>query len=166
MTSNNAVLDETLRLAVPMWVHELRSASAADLARIAAECCDVVAGQGDVLQYGGKRRFGQGTRERLRHEHAPRCAKKDCSCEGEGCAASGCYCHLRGEPSYSAGEVFNYLARGLACLAHAPGGVTFAGLHFCTDHDVCTGKRKPAVTNEQPAAGTLAETIRVIEEYL
>lgn len=29
-----------------------------------------------------------------------------------------------------AGEVFNHLARGLAALAHAPGGVRFAGLHF------------------------------------
>jgi hypothetical protein len=27
-------------------------------------------------------------------------------------------------------KAFNQLARGLACLAYAPGGVTFAGMHF------------------------------------
>lgn len=38
------------------------------------------------------------------------------------------------------GEVartFNGFARGLAALAHAPGGVDFAGLHFCVDHQLC-----------------------------
>lgn len=28
-------------------------------------------------------------------------------------------------------EVFNHLARGLAALAYAPGGVLFAGTHWC-----------------------------------
>jgi hypothetical protein len=32
---------------------------------------------------------------------------------------------------------FNALARGLACAAYQPGGVTFKGTHFCTDHSVC-----------------------------
>lgn len=35
-----------------------------------------------------------------------------------------------GKKMGSAAEVFNHLARGLAVLAHAPGGVDFAGLHF------------------------------------
>lgn len=33
---------------------------------------------------------------------------------------------------------FNALARGLAALAHQPGGVTFADLHWCvTAHEGC-----------------------------
>ena len=33
-----------------------------------------------------------------------------------------------------AGLVFNHLAKGLAVLAHAPGGVTFHGVHWCLEH--------------------------------
>lgn len=33
-----------------------------------------------------------------------------------------------------AARVFNALARGLAVLAHAPGGVLFAGIHWCIEH--------------------------------
>lgn len=34
-------------------------------------------------------------------------------------------------------DTFNHLARGLAALAYQPGGVTFAGRHWCTDHAAC-----------------------------
>ena len=34
-------------------------------------------------------------------------------------------------------EAFAGVARGLACLAWAPGGVTFDGMHFCADHGLC-----------------------------
>jgi hypothetical protein len=34
-------------------------------------------------------------------------------------------------------EAFAGVARGLACLAWAPGGVTFAGMHFCARHELC-----------------------------
>lgn len=34
-------------------------------------------------------------------------------------------------------DAFNQLARGLAAAAYQPGGITFAGMHFCTDHAVC-----------------------------
>lgn len=34
-------------------------------------------------------------------------------------------------------EAFAAVARGLACLAWAPGGVTFDGVHFCARHDLC-----------------------------
>lgn len=37
----------------------------------------------------------------------------------------------------SAAQAFNAMAKGLAALAYAPGGVTFAGQHWCTDHQVC-----------------------------
>lgn len=34
-------------------------------------------------------------------------------------------------------KVFNALAQGLAAAAYQPGGVTFAGRHWCTDHAEC-----------------------------
>jgi len=34
-------------------------------------------------------------------------------------------------------DAFAALATGLACLAFTPGGVRFAGLHFCADHTQC-----------------------------
>lgn len=36
-----------------------------------------------------------------------------------------------------AAEAFNWLAKGLAAAAYQPGGVTFAGRHWCTDHALC-----------------------------
>lgn len=38
-----------------------------------------------------------------------------------------------------AGETFTALAYSLAHLAQQPGGVTFAGIHWCADHAVCKG---------------------------
>lgn len=35
-------------------------------------------------------------------------------------------------------KVFNAVASGLGLLARQPGGVTFAGRHWCTDHAACT----------------------------
>lgn len=34
-------------------------------------------------------------------------------------------------------HVFGALARSLATLAHTPGGVTFAGRHWCANHRLC-----------------------------
>lgn len=34
-------------------------------------------------------------------------------------------------------RVHTALARGLAIAAYQPGGVTFAGQHWCTDHQAC-----------------------------
>lgn len=36
-----------------------------------------------------------------------------------------------------AAEVFNALAEGLACGAYQPGGINFAGRHWCTNHQQC-----------------------------
>lgn len=129
----------TLGLAVPLWMHRVKDLSSEDRDRIAKESGQVVASQGDILQYGSKTvRWGHGAEEEARHRAGPPCAVRDCHCGGAGCADTGCYCHGRGEPSYSAGEVFNFLARGLACLACQPGGVTFAGRHWCAGHRECT----------------------------
>lgn len=40
-----------------------------------------------------------------------------------------------------AARIFNVLARSLALLAHMPGGVTFLGDHWCTDHEACVAAR-------------------------
>lgn len=45
------------------------------------------------------------------------------------------YGGTRGE----AAGVFNHLARGLAALACAPGGVVFAGMHWCIEHPIGIG---------------------------
>jgi hypothetical protein len=131
VTAGSGVLAITLEVAVPMHLAEVRGLPFAERHRIAQEAASVTGSQGDVLQYGGGPRFGHGTRELAGHLSGPRCTVKDCRCHGEGCASQKCYCHVRGEPSYSAGEVFNHLARGLAVLACQPGGVTFAGRHWC-----------------------------------
>lgn len=39
----------------------------------------------------------------------------------------------RDEPA----KVFNALAEGLAAAAYQPGGVDFAGKHWCVDHEAC-----------------------------
>ena len=36
-----------------------------------------------------------------------------------------------------AAEVFNALAEGIACAAYQPGGITFAGRHWCMNHVQC-----------------------------
>ena len=43
-----------------------------------------------------------------------------------------------------AAEVFNALAEGLACAAYQPGGITFAGRHWCTDHAACVSAEASA----------------------
>lgn len=45
----------------------------------------------------------------------------------------------------AAASVFNDLARGLAVLAHAPGGVLFAGVHWCLEHP--GGKAADTITD-------------------
>lgn len=146
MTAGNGVLAATLEVAVPMWLADVRDLPFAERNRIAQEAATVVGSQGDVLQYGGGPKFGHGAKELAAHRSGPRCKVKDCRCHGDGCTSQKCYCHVRGEPSYSAGEVFNHLARGLAILACQPGGVTYAGQHWCAySHPRC-----PRVPGQSP----------------
>lgn len=95
--ASHPVLIETLRLAVPMWIDQLRHLDESPRDRRiqawARDAVDPIASRADALQFGGK----------------------------------------KGE----AAEVFNHLARGLAATAFQPGGVTFAGVHWCTDHAAC-----------------------------
>jgi len=50
-----------------------------------------------------------------------------------------------------AAEVFNALAEGLACAAYQPGGITFAGRHWCTDHAACLAAESAAEAVEAPS---------------
>jgi hypothetical protein len=82
-------------------------------------------------------------------------------------AAHGDALMFRGTKKGQAARSFNALARGLAIGAYQPGGITFAGRHWCTDHDVCTGakpapqpppepKRRPIVDVHLPGDGEAA----------
>lgn len=108
-TTRDAVLIETLRFAVPLYMDEMRDWSFERRAEAAHVATDAVAYRGDVLMYGGGRK-GQ------------------------------------------VAEVFNHLARGLAAAAYQPGGVDFAGQHWCTDHDPCehASARGAELTVEPP----------------
>lgn len=54
--------------------------------------------------------------------------------------------------SGGAARVFNALAQGLAALAYCPGGVTFAGRHWCADRCAC-----PAGVRRGCSPGDLAD---------
>lgn len=57
-------------------------------------------------------------------------------------------CHgdelMYGGKKGAAAEAFNHLAKGLASLAYVPGGVTFAGQHWCVNHAECEAAEKAA----------------------
>lgn len=84
-------LVESLRFAVPLWVHDLQGCTEEQLIARAKRCAQVVAEKGDALQF-----KGQSVAARQSTAHA-----------------------------------FNRLAEGLACAAYQPGGVVFAGIHWC-----------------------------------
>lgn len=56
-------------------------------------------------------------------------------------------------------QVFNALAEGLAVAAYQPGGVTFAGRHWCTDHGRC--ERAAAGLPDEPHPDAITEPARV-----
>jgi hypothetical protein len=152
MTTDNPALTEGLRAAVPLFILQVRDLPFWERQRLAASSALVVASQGDTLQYGSQgTRFGDGAREMRRHEAHGDAKAEQCS----GCPRAedsahcclrrfrdACGVCLRGQPTYSAGEVFNFLARGLAVLACQPGGITWAGLHWCAyRHPCCPSMR-------------------------
>jgi hypothetical protein len=55
---------------------------------------------------------------------------------------------FRSAPGRSA-TAFAHLARGLAAAAYQPGGITFAGMHWCTDHHAC----QQAASQSPPPGG-------------
>ena len=147
-------LAESLAFAVPMHLAEVRLLPFRSRQRIASEAASVVGGQGDTLMYGSSAKFGSGAGEMRRHRLHGSAKTAECgSCEDNGktrCCMrrfiSKCHVCARGQATWSAGEVFNHLARGLAVAACQPGGVTFSGLHWCAfPHPWC-----PAGTSSRP----------------
>ena len=50
------------------------------------------------------------------------------------------------KPRGGTASAFNHLARGLAALAFAEGGVTFAGWHWCAEPHLRCPTRNPIIT--------------------
>ncbi|WP_433460721.1 hypothetical protein [Micromonospora sp. CA-248212] len=53
--------------------------------------------------------------------------------------------------------MFNALARALAAAAFQPGGITFAGMHWCTDHQQCADADADAAANPLDVNATPGE---------
>lgn len=149
---DNVELIETLRFTVPLHIAEVAPLPFRERYRLGVEASRVVAGQGDTLQYGSQgTRFGDGARDMRKHLDHGTAKAEEC----EGCQAGKdtarccmqrfrdrCGVCLRGEATYSAGEVFNFLARSLAIGACQPGGVTWGGMHWCVwPHPCCPNPR-------------------------
>jgi hypothetical protein len=66
---------------------------------------------------------------RIRHAYMQQWADQAC----DEIAAHGDILQFGGKRGEVA-DVFNHLARGLAVLALLPGGVAFAGTHWCGEH--------------------------------
>lgn len=90
---------------------------------------------------------------------------------GGAVAYGGDILQYRGAKKGDTAKVFNHAARGLAALAISPGGVLFAGVHWCVEHPMgidcasftgltCSASGydepgTPAVVNVRPVGGVL-----------
>ena len=153
-SADNYLLHETLQLAVPMWIDQVKDLPFGQRARLAAESSAVVASQGDTLQYGSTgTKFGDGAREERQHQAHGDAKDGSCATCAQGKDQARCCMRRfqdicgackRGQVTYSAGEAFNFMARGLAVLACQPGGVTYHGMHWCAwPHPRCPNPRTP-----------------------
>lgn len=136
--SRAGLVTACLEAAVPLAIAELRDEPFSVRQRVAAEAGLIVASQADTMMFGSKRKPGAAARELERHRNHVRPVTREVHDKCDPCR--------NGMPDYSAGEVFSYLAKGLAALACQPGGVTFLGLHWCVySHPWCpnaqTGRR-------------------------
>lgn len=142
----NDVLLITLDAAVPLWLAELRSMTpiqrAEHVRTWAAEAAEVVASHGDTLMFRTRS-------HKLRAVQLGPASRRKPGAE------------------VSTAATFNALARGLAALAMSPGGVLFAGRHWCVKHPwgiactsstdlTCTGSGLDA---DPPAGGSGVVTV-------
>jgi hypothetical protein len=170
--AGSSLLADALEFAVPLHIAEVRQLPFGERHRLALEAAAAIASQGDTLQYGSKTtRFGDGSREMRRHRDHGTARDETCDRCPEGKDSARCCLRrfrdrcgvcLRGQATYSPGEVFNFLARGLALLACQPGGVTWAGLHWCAwPHPRCPNpratRRPPCCTCAGNCTGGLAD---------
>jgi hypothetical protein len=65
-------------------------------------------------------------------------------------ASQGDLLQFKGSKPGKTAAVFNALARGLAAAAYQPGGVTFLGQHWCTDHVLCTSAEAQPGPSRRP----------------
>lgn len=126
MTGRDDALTETLALTVPWLIAEARRLSEEQRQVIASRAAKIIAAQGDTLMYGSEATFGHGAREMATHQKHAR--------GSEAGPAGKCRVCTAGQAQFSAGEVFNELAKGLAVLAFQPGGVRFRSLRWCAAH--------------------------------
>lgn len=142
-----AALAETLALTVPMWMDQFRGLAPEQRQAIASAAARIIAAQGDTLMFGSRTAFGHGGKELAGHRKH----------EAGGEDPTGkCRVCTAGQASYSAGEVFNELAKGLACAAFQPGGTRFGLLSWCAAHPRqrwADGPICPACLHEERAAG-------------
>lgn len=73
-----------------------------------------------------------------------------CKAESAICSAGSEFVFFRGRKKGETARAFNWLVRGLAVGAYQPGGVTFAGQHWCTEHALCEAAK--ATDAKQPLA--------------
>lgn len=150
------ILVETLRLAVPLRIAELlrmTEVQRVDTIRFwAAEACEVVASNGDNLMFRTKP-------WRLKGSQLAKGSRRKPGDE------------------VSTADTFNHLAAGLAALAMCPGGVLFAGVHWCAEHPLgkeaaniadltCSAAGTAADTPQQPRKPRKVESITVAAEML
>lgn len=135
--SGNALLITALEAAVPLLIMQLRTETWEVRQKIGAEAGQVIATQADTMMYGSKRKRGAAARDLREHDRHIRPVTRQ--------VHDGCDVCRNGHPDYSAGEVFNFTARALAVAACQPGGVTFAGVHWCAyRHPWCPNTRGKA----------------------
>ena len=148
----DAALIETLALAVPLRIAELQEESPQRRRLIARRAAGIVSGQGDTLMYGSREgsKLGRGAAEMAAHKRHGRVTDGNRDELTRTCPVC-----KRGQATYSAGEVFNELAKGLACAAFQPGGVCFGGLSWCAAHPRerwAQGRNCPACLREEITA--------------
>lgn len=137
-TADDYVLADTLALAVPFRVMELRRVPAWERRLLVSRAAAAVANQGDSLMFGSGHAFGHGTAQLAAHQSGMHARRAVAGGRDEDELVRTCSVCAGGAPQYSAGEVFSQLVTGLACAAMLPGGVSFAGLHWCTAlHEGC-----------------------------
>jgi hypothetical protein len=90
----------------------------------------------------------------------------------EAVASEGDILMYRSKKSGESARVFNHLARGLAVLAGAPGGVLFSGRHWCLEH--VYGKQADSISEftcdvtwpeHRPQRARPTETVQTTEVF-
>ena len=123
-------LVETLRLAVPLHIADMRHLTPQQRMTIATRCAQEMSTRGDLLMFADPKRQAKKQRTGGRLSSRERETR----------------------------DTFSALARGLACLAYQPGGATFAGLHWCAQNPGGVAAGECDCDREHPVASTPERT--------